>query len=136
MSRRIILLIGPTDGDLLLGSVSAGYQFSRTLFAYDVRSGALKWRYDSPVMRNSTFAVESGKIFLVEHRGQTAAPRVMVVAGCCGSFETIAVLLQKQTAHAAQSRISHLRNEIRDRLKIRALAIASFFVAVLGWYRK
>ena len=31
-----------TDGDLLLGSVSAGYQFSRTLFAYDVRSGALK----------------------------------------------------------------------------------------------
>ena len=68
-----------TDGNLLLGSVSAGYQFSRTLFAYDVRSGALKWRYDSPVMRNSTFAVQGGKIFLVEHRGLTAAPRVLTV---------------------------------------------------------
>lgn len=68
-----------TDGDLLIGSASAGYQFSRTLFAYDVRTGALKWRYDSAAMRNSTFAVSGGKVFLVEHRGQTNAPKVLTV---------------------------------------------------------
>lgn len=68
-----------TEGDLLIGSASAGYQFSRTLFAYDVRSGALKWRYDSAAMRNSTFAVQGGKVFLVEHRGQTNAPKVLTV---------------------------------------------------------
>lgn len=68
-----------TDGDLLIGSVSAGYQFSRTLFAYDVRSGALKWRYDSAAMRNSTFAVQGGKVFLVEHHGQTSAPKVLTL---------------------------------------------------------
>lgn len=68
-----------TEGDLLLGSASAGFQFSRTLFAYDVRTGALKWRYDSAAMRNSTFAVSGSKVFLVEHRGQTNAPRVLTV---------------------------------------------------------
>jgi len=67
------------EGDLLLGSVSAGYQFSRTLFAYDLRMGTLKWRYDSAAMRNSTFAVQGGKVFLVEHRGQTNAPKVLTV---------------------------------------------------------
>lgn len=67
------------EGDLLIGSVSAGFQFSRTLFAYDVRTGALKWRYDSAAMRNSTFAVQGGKVFLVEHRGQTNAPRVLTL---------------------------------------------------------
>jgi outer membrane protein assembly factor BamB len=68
-----------TEGELLLGSASAGYQFSRTLFAYDLLTGALKWRYDSAAMRNSTFAVSGGKVFLVEHRGQTNAPRVLTV---------------------------------------------------------
>ena len=67
------------EGDLLIGSVSAGSQFSRTLFAYDVRTGALKWRYDSAAMRNSTFAVQGGKVFLVEHRGQTNAPKVLTL---------------------------------------------------------
>ena len=67
------------EGDLLLGSVSAGFQFSRMLFAYDVRTGALKWRYDSAAMRNGTFAVSGGKVFLVEHRGQTNAPRVLTL---------------------------------------------------------
>ena len=67
------------EGDLLIGSVSAGFQFSRTLFAYDVRTGALKWRYDSAAMRNSTFAVQGGKVFLVEHRGQTNAPKVLTL---------------------------------------------------------
>jgi outer membrane protein assembly factor BamB len=67
------------EGDLLIGSTSAGFQFSRTLFAYDVRTGALKWRYDSAAMRNSTFAVQGGKVFLVEHRGQTNAPRVLTL---------------------------------------------------------
>ena len=67
------------EGDLLIGSASAGFQFSRTLFAYDVRTGALKWRYDSAAMRNSTFAVQGGKVFLVEHRGQTNAPRVLTL---------------------------------------------------------
>ena len=67
------------EGDLLIGSVSAGFQFSHTLFAYDVRTGALKWRYDSAAMRNSTFAVQGGKVFLVEHRGQTNAPKVLTL---------------------------------------------------------
>ncbi|NBV25084.1 MAG: hypothetical protein EBS05_24585 [Proteobacteria bacterium] len=68
-----------TEGDLLIGSVSAGFQFSRTLFAYDVPTGQLKWRYDSAAMRNSTFAVHGGKVFLVEHRGQTNAPKVLTL---------------------------------------------------------
>ncbi len=68
-----------TEGDLLIGSASAGFQFSRTLFAYDLRTGTLKWRYDSAAMRNSTFAVSGGKVFLVEHRGQTNAPKVLTL---------------------------------------------------------
>lgn len=68
-----------TDGDLLIGSASSGYQFSRTVFAYDLRTGKLRWRYDSAVIRNSTIAVSDGKVFLVEHRGQTAAPKVLTV---------------------------------------------------------
>ena len=67
------------EGDLLIGSASAGYQFSSTIFAYDLRTDQLKWRYDSPAIRNSTFAVQGGKMFLVEHRGQTAAPKVPTV---------------------------------------------------------
>lgn len=65
------------EGDLLIGSSSAGYQFSRTVFAYDLRTGQLKWRYDSAAMRNSTIAIQGGKAFFVEHRGQTNAPKVL-----------------------------------------------------------
>lgn len=68
------------EGELLIGSASAGHQFSRTVFAYDLRTGQLKWRYDSPAMRNSTIAISGGKVFLVEHRGQTSAPKVPTVA--------------------------------------------------------
>jgi len=68
------------EDDLLIGSISAGYQFSSTIFAYDLRTDQLKWRYDSPAIRNATFAVSGGNLFLVEHRGETAAPKVLTVA--------------------------------------------------------
>ena len=68
------------EGDLLIGSTSAGYQFSSTIFAYDLHTDQLKWRYESPAIRNSTFALQGGKLFLVEHRGQAAAPKVPTVA--------------------------------------------------------
>ncbi len=68
------------EGDLLIGSSSAGYQFSNAVFAYDLRTGQLRWIYESAAIRNSTIAIEGGKLFLVEHRGQTAAPKVLTVA--------------------------------------------------------
>ena len=68
------------EGDLLVGRASAGYQFSGAIFAYDLRTEQLKWRYESPAIRNATIAIQGGKVFLVEHRGQTAAPKVLTVA--------------------------------------------------------
>ncbi len=68
------------EGDLLVGSASAGYQFSAAVFAYDLRTGELKWRYESPAIRNATIAIQGGKVFLVEHRGQAVAPKVLTVA--------------------------------------------------------
>lgn len=68
------------EGDLLVGSSSAGYQFSGAIFAYDLRTEQLRWRYESPAIRNATIAIQGGKVFLVEHRGQAAAPKVLTVA--------------------------------------------------------
>lgn len=69
-----------TDGEVLVGSVSAGYQFSRTVFAYDLKTDRLRWRYDGAVIRNSTLALQGGRVFFAEHRGQTTAPVVLTIA--------------------------------------------------------
>jgi outer membrane protein assembly factor BamB len=68
------------EGDFLVGSSSAGNQFSDSVFAFDLRSGELKWRYASPAIRNATLAIHAGRVFLVEHRGQKSAPRVLTIA--------------------------------------------------------
>jgi outer membrane protein assembly factor BamB len=68
------------EGDTLVGSSSAGNQFSNTVFAFDLRTDKLKWRYDSAAIRNSTLAVHGGKVLLVEHRGEAEAPKVLTVA--------------------------------------------------------
>ena len=64
-------------GDTLFGSEYDGYQFSRNVFAYEVDSGRLKWRYANGVIRNATLAVHDGAVYFVEHRGQKTAPRVL-----------------------------------------------------------
>lgn len=65
------------EGSTLVGSSSAGYQFSHTLFAYDVPGGKLLWRRPESVIRNATIAIEGNRVFFVEHRGQTQAPIVL-----------------------------------------------------------
>lgn len=62
------------EGDTLVGTSSAGEQFSDAVFAYDLNSGRLKWRHGGSIVRNSTIALHDGKVFLVEHRGQARAP--------------------------------------------------------------
>ena len=62
---------------ILVGSVSSGYQFSSSIFAYDIRAGKLKWHYRGNVIRNSTIAISGGKLFFVEHRGDAQAPHVL-----------------------------------------------------------
>jgi outer membrane protein assembly factor BamB len=47
------------------------------VFAYDLRTGRLAWRYGGDVIRNATLAVSSGRVFLVEHRGQKKPPRIL-----------------------------------------------------------
>ena len=66
-----------TVGNTLVGSEYDGYQFSRCLFAYDIPTGRLKWRYRGGVIRNATVAIHVGTVFFVEHRGQTRAPVVL-----------------------------------------------------------
>ncbi len=66
-----------TVGDTLYGSEYEGYQFSRSVFAYDVETGRLKWRYGGGVIRNATLAVYDGRVYFVEHRGQKTAPRIL-----------------------------------------------------------
>lgn len=65
------------EGDTLVGSSSSGYQFSDTVFAYDLRTGKLKWHYKGDVIRNATLAIHGGKVFFVEHRGATNVPVVL-----------------------------------------------------------
>jgi outer membrane protein assembly factor BamB len=64
-------------GGTLVGSSSMGYQFSDAVFAYDLRTDTLKWRRPGSVIRNSTIAMQGGRVFFVEHRGQTKAPVVL-----------------------------------------------------------
>jgi len=66
-----------TVGNTLVGSEYDGYQFSRSLFAYDIPTGRLKWHYRGGVIRNATVAIHEGTVFFVEHRGQTRAPVVL-----------------------------------------------------------
>ncbi len=63
-------------GDTLVGSVSPANQFSRGVFAYAVKSGQLKWRYEGGVIRNSTLAVSGGRVLFAEQRGTTQAPHI------------------------------------------------------------
>lgn len=65
------------EGDTLVGSVSSAYHFSDTVFAYDLGTGRIKWRYDGSVIRNSTLAIQGGRVLFAEHRGQTKAPVVL-----------------------------------------------------------
>lgn len=58
----------------LVGSESSGYQFSRSVFAIDLKTGKPKWRYPGSVIRNGTIAVQGGKVYFVEHRGQENPP--------------------------------------------------------------
>ncbi|MBI2440522.1 MAG: PQQ-binding-like beta-propeller repeat protein [Lentisphaerae bacterium] len=64
-------------GDTLLGSSSPAYQFSDEVFAYDLVTGALKWRHKASVLRNSTLAVSGGRVFFAEQRGAVKAPHVL-----------------------------------------------------------
>ncbi|MBI2438848.1 MAG: PQQ-binding-like beta-propeller repeat protein [Lentisphaerae bacterium] len=64
-------------GDTLLGSASPAYQFSDEVFAYDLVTGALKWRHKAAVLRNSTLAVSGSRVFFAEQRGGAKAPRVL-----------------------------------------------------------
>jgi outer membrane protein assembly factor BamB len=65
------------DGSTLVGSASSGYQFSDALFAYDLRTDRMRWHRPGSVIRNSTIAIQGGRVFFVEHRGETAAPQVL-----------------------------------------------------------
>ncbi|HUT57519.1 MAG TPA: PQQ-binding-like beta-propeller repeat protein [Phycisphaerae bacterium] len=65
------------EASTLVGSSSAGYQFSDTLFAYDLRTDKRLWRRPESVIRNSTIAIQGNRVFFVEHRGQAQAPVVL-----------------------------------------------------------
>lgn len=65
------------EGDTLIGSSSSANQFSDAIFACDIKTGQLKWRYEGAVIRNSTIAVQGNKVFFVEHRGQVKPPIVL-----------------------------------------------------------
>ncbi|MBI3987079.1 MAG: PQQ-binding-like beta-propeller repeat protein, partial [Lentisphaerae bacterium] len=61
------------EGNRLVGSVSSANQFSDTVFAIDVATGKQAWKYDGAVIRNSTLAIEGGRVYFVEHRGGAKA---------------------------------------------------------------
>jgi len=66
-----------TDSGILVGSSSSSYLYSDSVFGYDVTSGEMKWQYQGAVIKNSTVAIHGGKVFSVEHRGQSDPPVVL-----------------------------------------------------------
>ncbi len=61
-------------GGYLVGGESATSQFSRALFAYDLKTGQLAWRHEAATARNATIAIQGGRVFYVENRGPGKTP--------------------------------------------------------------
>lgn len=69
-------------GDTLYGSTSAKSQESDSVFAVDVLSGNLKWRYVGKSIRNNTISISDGRMFFAdnaatsEQRQQALRPKI------------------------------------------------------------
>ena len=59
-------------GDLLYGSTSAKSQESDAVFAYEIDTGALRWRYDGKAVRNNTLSINGGRIHFADNRAEAA----------------------------------------------------------------
>ncbi|MGQ9733017.1 MAG: outer membrane protein assembly factor BamB family protein, partial [Candidatus Zipacnadales bacterium] len=69
-------------GDTLYGSTSTKAQESDAVFAVDIQSGDLKWRYAGTSIRNNTIAISSGRLFFAdrsltqEQRREVLRPKI------------------------------------------------------------
>jgi len=59
-------------GDTLFGSTSAKSQESDSVFACDIDSGTLKWRYDGKAVRNNTISISEGRVHFADNRAGSA----------------------------------------------------------------